>query len=296
MNLTTKLLVIINLILAVFVAGVAATYYVTNENWKRRWDADTRNLSAQLLTVESEARKESFARRNAELALETTKAQIDSLAATNKTLTDDLKNKEKELANRDLRLANLNDDVQSLQDILAAKEESLGKVTARNSELNHIAQVSRGVAFSLNVKLAEIEDDLNNANVKITKSEETIATLQNEGKTMEAMLKLVEDRYPRVWTEINSDNAGYDHIVQGLVAAVRKNPQGQQDLVMLTVGADDNVQEGMEFIIYRGDQYVVKVRARKVMPDMVACWVQPETWNANGLKIEEGDVAQNRLF
>lgn len=65
---------------------------------------------------------------------------------------------------------------------------------------------------------------------------------------------------------------------------------------MLTVGSDDQVQEGMEFIVYRGDQYIVKVRAKKVMPDMTACWVLPETWNASGMEVQEGDTAQNRLF
>jgi hypothetical protein len=32
------------------------------------------------------------------------------------------------------------------------------------------------------------------------------------------------------------------------------------------------------------------------MNDMVACRVIPESWNSNHLQIQQGDLAQNRLF
>jgi hypothetical protein len=296
MNMTTKLLVIINLLLAAVFAGMAANWYVHSENWKKRWDVDTRNLSGDLDLMKKEVFKQSVRASDAESALASQTAQVDSLQKESQSLASQLQVKEKEIQGQNLRISTLNDDLQSKESLLASKEESLNKLNQRNTELSHIAEVARGVAFNLNVKLAEIEDDLNNSNVKLGKAEETIAGLQDDGKRKDAMLKLVEDRYPRVFEEVSTNPKGYDHIVQGMVAAVRDNPQGQQDLVMLTVGADDHVQEGMEFIIYRGDQYIVKVQARKVMPDMVACWVVPESWNAQGLKIQQGDVAQNRLF
>jgi hypothetical protein len=64
---------------------------------------------------------------------------------------------------------------------------------------------------------------------------------------------------------------------------------------MLTIGKEEAVEEGVEFIIFRGNQYVVKVRAEKVLNDMVACRVIPESWNAKGVKVQINDLAQNRL-
>ncbi|MFW5829306.1 MAG: hypothetical protein ACOCXA_03505, partial [Planctomycetota bacterium] len=279
MNTITKLLVVINLALACVFAGVAATYYATSENWKRRWHSDTSRMATDLQLSQTQLSEQSLSRQNAETALVTRNADYQTLKAQQESLQSDMNSLEKELAAKDLRIANLSDDVQTMQSTLASKEESLAKVTQRNMELNHIAQVSRGVAFQLNVKLAELEDDLNNANLKLTKSEEAIADLQQDQQRQGAMLQLVEDRYPRVWSEINTEQSTVGAAVQGMVAAVRANPQGEQDLIMLTIGADDEVQEGMEFIVYRGDQYIVKVRARKVMPDMTAAWVLPETWN-----------------
>ena len=56
---------------------------------------------------------------------------------------------------------------------------------------------------------------------------------------------------------------------------------------MLTVGRDDDVRDGMEFIVYRGSQYIVKVRVVRRLDDMVACRVVGDTWNMEGVKIEQ---------
>jgi len=64
---------------------------------------------------------------------------------------------------------------------------------------------------------------------------------------------------------------------------------------MLTIGKEEGIEEGMEFIVFRGNQYVAKVRAERVINDMVACRVIPTSWNTNGVKIQQGDLAQNRL-
>jgi RNA polymerase sigma factor (sigma-70 family) len=83
-------------------------------------------------------------------------------------------------------------------------------------------------------------------------------------------------------------------VVQCMVAAISLNPEGEQDLVMLAVKNGQQVAEGTEFIIFRGNQYVVKVRVEKVLSDdMVACRVAPESWNKLEAKIQIGDLAQN---
>ena len=83
--------------------------------------------------------------------------------------------------------------------------------------------------------------------------------------------------------------------VSAVVGATRNNAQGQQDLVLLTTGRDSKAQAGMEFIVYRGNQYIVKVRAENVMPGMIPCRVMPGSWNTSGLSISAGDLAVNRL-
>ena len=87
-----------------------------------------------------------------------------------------------------------------------------------------------------------------------------------------------------------------DAVIEGMVAAIHVGPNGEQDLVMISVGRNGNVKQNMEFIILRGDQYIVKVRVDRVLDDMAACRVIPETWNTRGHLIEQGDKAQNKLW
>ena len=64
---------------------------------------------------------------------------------------------------------------------------------------------------------------------------------------------------------------------------------------MLSIGKEENVQEGQEFIIFRENKYICKVRVEKIMNDMAPARVIPSSWNTNGLTIQQGDQAANRL-
>ena len=141
--------------------------------------------------------------------------------------------------------------------------------------LNHIAQVARAVAFQLNVKLAEVEDDYNNAQAELTRRERTIYEHEEELRKQSALLALVRRDFPDTYRIVTTQVPPDAKPVNAVVAAVHPNPQGQQDLVALTVGRDDNVREGQEFSVYREGNYIVRVRVERVMNDMAFCRVLP---------------------
>jgi uncharacterized protein (DUF3084 family) len=296
MNTTTKVFIVINLLLTLGLAFMAMTQYAYSEHWKRRWHKDTKMVAEQLLTVRDQIRDQSFRATRAEQARERLSADLDNAQANIKRLENDITKLETEVTSAKAEAARKEDTISAQNKRIDSLQESLDIARKRMSELNHIAQVSRAVAFQLSVKLAEVEDDLNNANTELHRRETTILELEQSMKRKDAYLALVQDRYPRVWNDISSDRVTADVVIRGVVAAVRTNPNGQQDLVMVTVGEDMDVQEGMEFIIYRGSQYIVKVRAERVLEDMVACRVITDTWNTKGQPIQQGDQAQNRLF
>ncbi len=110
----------------------------------------------------------------------------------------------------------------------------------------------------------------------------------------EAQLAVLKNRYPKIATEITDENQSASFL-QAVVGAVRNNPQGVPDLLMLTLGKGDRVADGTEFIIFRGNDYIVRVRAEKTAGDLVACRIISDSWNSRGLQIQQGDLAQNRL-
>ena len=64
---------------------------------------------------------------------------------------------------------------------------------------------------------------------------------------------------------------------------------------MMSIGEGDKVSEGSEFIIIRDNQYIVRMRAEKVLQGIVAGRVIPESWNTNGLQVQQGDLAVDQL-
>ena len=296
MNTATKFLVCVNLILAVIFAGVAMSNYALQENWKRRWDQDTSRLSSGIKLLETRLVEETSSREAAEIAHRALSNVNDRLKAENKQLMSVVVDREKTITNLETKSNQQADQITAQSEEILAKQNSLKLARERINELNTITQVSRAVAFQLNVKLSELEDDNNNLQVDLSKAEEEITRLNKDLRGKAASLQLVAERYPNVYNDVTTQAVGSDQVLRGVVAAVRLNAQGKQDLAMLTIGSDDGVQEGTEFIIYRGNNYVVKAKVEKVFPDMAACSIIQDTWNANGLLIEQGDAAQNRLF
>lgn len=99
--------------------------------------------------------------------------------------------------------------------------------------------------------------------------------------------------YPKVFAEIRDTKS--PEISRGVVASSRNNIQGQQDLVMLTIDQNQRVKEGTEFFIYRDQNYIVSARVEKVLGDMAACRILPDSWNTRGLQIQHGDRAASHF-
>jgi chromosome segregation ATPase len=294
MSTTVKVFIVLNLLLALAFMFVQMTLYATRENWKRRWNDDTKFFAEEVKTYAQKVSEESYGRVKAENLATSQAAQIVDQQAMIKKQENNLSEKDKTVQSLNLTISKNDEEIKALREQNQTLSNTLELTRQSNNEKTHIAQVARAVAFQLNVKLAEVEDDYNNVSTALTQREEDLAKLSKVNSQHKAQLSILKERYPKVANEI-ADEKSAASFLQAVVAAVRNNPAGQQDLVMLTLGKGDKVEEGIEFIIFRGNSYIVRVRAEKVLGDMIACRVIPDAWNTNGLQIQQGDLAQNRL-
>jgi len=294
MSTTIKVFLVLILIMMLGFMYTQMVVYATRENWKRRWDQDTKQLLSDL--VESN-------QKVSDTTMKLTKADNQVVNLNTQIQDDQVKIKDQEnkitdlnqtIENRDLMIKKWETDYNALNDNFKAQSKSLEDVRQRNAELMHIASVARAVAFNLNVKLEEVEDDLNNAQTELTQRAQSIDELSQKNRALEAKMGLLRQHYPKIADEINDPTAA-DRYLRAKVAAIRPDPSGKQDLVMLTIGKDDKVQEGTQFIVYRDNQYICKVRTERVMENMIACRVIQDSWNTNNLQISLGDDATNRF-
>lgn len=294
MSLAVKILLILNLVLAMVVAVVTMDGYVYSENWKRRWDSDTRQLTDQLKDSRDRVMELSFDKSRSEALLTSIGLRIGEREAKIKELETERTDKAAEITRLSQELNQKGQEISSLREQNQSNAASLELARQNASEKTHIAQVARAAAFQLNVKLAEVEDELNNTKASLTQAEEKFNKLEKDSNQQKALLAILKERHPQIWGVI-ADEKQSAAFLQGIVAAVKTDPQGKQDLVVLTIGRNDKVEEGTEFIIHRGNKYIVRVRVEKVLADMVSCRIIAESWNKDGLEVKQGDTAQNRL-
>jgi len=148
------------------------------------------------------------------------------------------------------------------------------RLRERLTELDQIAQTARQVAHGLNVELDKAKKD---------------------SARQQAIIDRIRQQDPQI-DPLDARTDPSATAINGVVAAVKENPSGDQDLVMLTIPQDAELDQGTEFVIYRGNQYICKVRVERRMNDMVACRVITDSWNASERRIQPGDLATTRLF
>jgi len=294
MSTTVKVFIVLNLLLALAFMFVQMTLYATRENWKRRWNDDTKFFAEEVKVAAQKIADESYAKIQAQALVSSQGSQISDLQAAIKKQENVVSEKDKLIQSHTLTLSKNDEEIKALREQNQTLSNTLELTRQSNNEKTHIAQVARAVAFQLNVKLAEVEDDYNNATTALTQREEELTKSKKVNNQQNAQLAILKDRYPKIAAEI-ADEKQSASFLSAVVAAVRNNPQGQQDLVMLTLGKGDKVEVGVEFIIFRGNSYIVRVRADQVLGDMVACRVITDSWNSAQLQIQQGDLAQNRL-
>ncbi len=273
---------------------IQMTLFATRENWKRRWDSETKALAAELKSSTQALTSESAGRVRAENQVAALQNDRVADQAKLKELEGQITERAAKIQNIERDLAKAQTDFNALKEDYQTQSKSLDMVRQRNGELTNIASVARAVAFNLNVKLAEVEDDLNNLQTEHTRSLENLEKTIAERKQADALIMQVREKFPKVY-EALADGQNTTAVLRATVAAVRNDNQGQQAFVMLSIGKEESVQEGQEFIIFRENKYICKVRVEKIMNDMAPARVIPSSWNTNGLTIQQGDQAANRL-
>ena len=115
-----------------------------------------------------------------------------------------------------------------------------------------------------------------------------------EFRSLSEKFDSLELAYGAVEKKLGKD--GIEAILSGLVSppidALVEEVDSNLRLVVLSVGRQDEVKEGVEFTIYREDKFVGKVRVNKVYENLAGARV---LFTAEGSDIRQGDRATTRI-
>src|SRR5258708_35163377 len=196
MSTTVKVFIVLNLLLALAFMFVQMTLYATRENWKRRCNDDTKQFAEELKLAAQKIADESNAKVRAENFVATLNTQITDQQTRIKTQENEKSEKDKEIQSLKLTISKNDEEIKALREQNQTLSNTLELTRQSNNEKTHIAQVARAVAFQLNVKLAEVEDDYNNATTALAQREEDLNKRSTKLKKAEAHLSTLPQHYP----------------------------------------------------------------------------------------------------
>ena len=277
-----KAFVVINLILALFFLGASATLFQANKNWKKV--AEDGAAESTKLRTEVQAYKEAKEGRIGALEqnvsvldteLATLRAQKQDLENENGSLKTDKSGLQKRLTTLESQLAQKDQHIQDKDNAIAAKDEEISRLIREKSEADEAMTEANTRASRISLDLAqqiEAQEDL------LTELAQTRKEL--DGKAIQ-LAQIAE-----AGIDINRLSIQAVPRIEGVVSAVRG------DIVVLSVGRDDQVKEGFEFTIYEEDRFIGKVRVESLLEDMSGAKV---LFTEPGKSIRAGQKAATRL-
>ncbi len=276
MNFFGKILTGLICIVALFLMWVSIMVYATHKNWKKDADALTKDLALATTTnsqLQSE-RDNLDSRLKAEIAdwrgqavkLESERDALETQNATIQKQLDQLRQKER--ANTAAVAS-----TQANNESLTAEVEVLRKQIREH-------QQSRDEAF---LTMVRATDDLHEAQGKVSSLKERNIQLVSDLGTKTSIIRANG-------IDPDTDPEAIVPRVRGEVFATRRSAGNQ--LIEVTIGADDGLKPGHTVEVYRGDRYLGRVEILTTEPDRAVGRVLRRFQQG---QIQEGDHVATRL-
>ena len=287
MSALAKVFVVFVFLLSILFFGTSATLYLTREDWAKNYDEFREEVTKSV--AELEARNDTLKgeRDDLEDALRLVSEDELQKAGTIQKLREELKGKDAQIV-----------------DISVTRDEAIRAKTATDNVNASLVSQNTTLTGQLNEAHDKRDDAIDAQKVanaeKFRMKRDLDATTQElhearvEHNTLSEKFDSLELAYGAVEKKLGKD--GVEAILSGLVSppidALVEEVDSNLNLVVLSVGSQDEVKEGVEFTIYREDKFVGKVRVNKVYENLAGARV---LFTAEGSDIRQGDRATTRI-
>ncbi len=255
MSTVAKILIVVNLALAALFLGSASTYLNNQDHWKSKYGELDDDMNKKLQTQQSLTKQAEGERDQARTSLSQTEADLSKKAGEN------------------VLLASENKQLRSAYD---QKTAQLTRATAALERLTATVDSNRQLIDQLQSETSRLNDALNTVQQARNAALEQVARLGNQlqnetekSKSLEARVSSVNTSLERAQFEIATWHKRYpgDRIMgaeqpshEGMVLAANDGA----NVVVISLGAEDGVKEGFQYLVSRGDKYVATIKIRDV--------------------------------
>ena len=254
MSLFAKIMVVVNLILAVVFLASAGTVLNAMESWKAKHGRDTDALQMENADLAKQRDAQTAAKEKAQQA--SNAAETAKVAAEEKLNV--LQNSNDAVMAQNVKLA------EQLETLVATQQD----LQTKNSELQGIIENLRG-------ELARAEGEKRDALAEGETLRQTVARLEQEladANSAVAAQEMANATQAEQIDQLNTTVAMYNKHFGPLPGGVTMKPldavvqavDNANDIYILSVGSADGVTEGYEFTVHRNGEYIATVVVDKV--------------------------------
>ncbi len=287
MSLLAKVLIVIQTVLVMVYLGMTASLYQHRRDWRTSY----MKLKGRYSQAVSRSQKE-----------------IEALRSFVKAKNELVSAKEREVRQIKTQLDQGLQMAQRYTNLYQAESDKLKQLLDRHGRLADDLKVALEKNASLNSMNDDLSEKLGTATTRRETAEGQVARLTNLVTELEADIATLRETYADTRKKLREkelliamvENAGVNipqlvpgppvPAIDGTVVAVKSDIS--PPLVLLSVGSDDQVEQGFHFSIYRNDTFVGKVVVERVLADSAGCRV---LFTADGQSINAGDSAATRL-
>jgi multidrug efflux pump subunit AcrA (membrane-fusion protein) len=281
-----KIFAVINLILAAAFLGWASNALATSGDYKTRLEKEQDDHASTKQQGEEERAK--LTTQNTELDAARARFRQEKEDAANEAERhkNDLESERE--TNRALRAsidkiqADLGDFVANNKTLEEAKSRA---VQAQNDAQTQLADAQRAQQQG-ETAMREAQQQLTVAQRDIEELRAQNNTLQNQVASLDAKVETVLVKTGLTWEEIGGVQASIEARVLDVDRSI------QPGLVALNVGEGAGVKRGYVFHVYRGSDYIGKVRIENVRESMSTGLIEG---TYKGREIRQGDAASTHL-
>jgi outer membrane murein-binding lipoprotein Lpp len=282
MSVVAKILVVLNLVLAIVFLGAAATFLGAQESWKVKYEEYEVETTKKIDTITA-ARDLANKRYN--------DARVEAANAAGEK--DKAVEVQRRIEGENEKITNEHNDLLGKYDKLSQAQKDL---VATNEKLTNDIKALTSQKDEAIAAKAEAVKAMNDA---VTEQRRLKALGDEKDDTIAALEKKITDLGEMI-EGLNLKLAAYKDRIGDLPDMIGMEPikakvtsvSAQYNIVMLSVGRDDHVKPGYEFTIYRGNEYVGKVVIDRVEKDYCSGQSKKELEKS---PIQAGDDATTRF-
>jgi predicted nucleic acid-binding Zn-ribbon protein len=276
MSMVAKILIVLNLILAVMVMGAAGAYLQSAEDWRGRYTAKTGELEGEITELTDRVGKTQASLDEANRKAAAAATAQSAAEGVNRTLSENNALLEKKLDDYNANLQGLNERVKDLTQNLSSAQDRIATLEGEKKTAEDEKRSALSAKSAAETEQKRLENEVANLTGMLEGQQKNNVELAEMLEAANTTITIYKEQYGAPGTVAAP--------VKGMVLAA----DSKMDIYLISIGSKDGVKTADELTVYRNDQFVAEVVVDTVFEDKASVIVK----RIDGKPFKKMDIQQ----